>query len=304
MDGSGIGEAFVSEFSTVPGASHSDYLGAVASLCRRWGIDVVVPGSEPEIWAMGTLSDPPLLHGTYPVICQSRSWVDSVGDKLLCMEMLAGTVEVAPFADGENREAVDALVRESGFPLVVKPRRSSGSRGIRVAHDQGELEQALREITVPLVQVFLDESGGEFSVGVFRSQGLVTAVAFRRTLGPVGCSWFAETCNDPDVLQYALAVSETAELTGSANVQVRKTQHGVRLLEVNPRFSSLVAARAACGFADLEWSIRLALGFPIPGSPVIRPLRFQRFFHEMVDYGSGFHAMTTWSPRTSGATVD
>ena len=125
-------------------------------------------------------------------------------------------------------------------------------------------------------------------------------IVFRRTLGAVGCSWYAETTTDADVAVYARQILSATGLNGSANLQVRKSHTGVRLLEINPRFSSLASARAVAGFRDAEWSVCQSLGLPLerPGTQY-RDVRFQRFFHELVDVGDGYHAVRQWSPRTS-----
>jgi len=299
MDGAGVGSAFVDSFHVVPRANDPTYVEFLDRLCCSLTVDAVVPGSEPEIYILARLGNPPTLPCGIPVVCQEASWLDVYGDKLTCMRTLRGKIELAPFADGVDCQAVAELVEEVGFPVVVKSRRSSGSRSLRIVNNNTELDAALTTTPFPLVQAFIDESGGEFSVGVFACEHFSSAIAFKRDLGDVGgCSWFAETSTDGSVLDYAIRIAQSSDLKGSANVQVRKGSKGVRLLEINPRFSSLVAARAACGFRDVEWSIELALG-QCPEKPdgCFRHIRFRRFFHELLDFGEGFRAVSEWSPR-------
>jgi len=51
------------------------------------------------------------------------------------------------------------------------------------------------------------------------------------------------------------------------NVQLRLTEQGPRVFEINPRFSSTVLMRHRIGFSDVLWSIQEAEGdqikFPI-----------------------------------------
>lgn len=298
MDGAGVGAAFVDSFQVVPQANDPTYVSALKTLCDTRGIDVVVPGSEPEIAVLSRLGHPPRLPSGIPVVSQEREWLETYGDKLACLQALSGKIELPPFTDGVDRQAVATFIEQAGFPVVVKSRCSSGSRSLRVAHNPAELDAALRATPLPLVQAFLDDSGGEFSVGMFACDHFSSAIAFRRQLGSSGCSWFAETSMDEAVLDYAMTIARITGLRGSANIQVRKTSKGVQLLEINPRFSSLVAARAACGFRDVEWAVELALG-RIPDRPDgrFKHLRFRRFFHELVDFGDGFNAATEWLPR-------
>ena len=298
MDGTGIGSAFADNFHVVPRADDPTYIEVMDHLCRSLAIHAVVPASEPEIYVLSQLGSPPKLSCGVPIVCQEANWIETYGDKLISMRGLYGKIELVPFADGIDRQAVANLVEEVGFPVAVKSRRSSGSRSLRLANNETELDAALNATPLPLVQAFIDASEGEFSVGAFVCEHFSSAIAFKRDLGPVGCSWFAETSTDESVLDYAMKIARLSGLRGSANIQVRKSSRGVRLLEVNPRFSSLVAARAACGFQDAEWSVELALG-QCPEKPdgCFRHIRFRRFFHELLDFGEGFRAVSEWSPR-------
>jgi biotin carboxylase len=241
-----------------------------------------------------------------PVVCLDARYRDVFDDKLLCFRALEGQVELAPYADGEDPEAVRLLVARHGFPVIVKRRRGQGGLSFHVVQQTEELAPAIAATPGPLVQGFIDEDQGEYSIGLFAAEGQETAIAFRRRLGRTGSSWSAETVDDAEVLAYARAIARASGLRGSANVQVRKSSKGVRLLEVNARFSSLAPVRAWAGFRDVEWSVALALGrtpeIPPEG---YRPLRFQRFVHEMVDEGSGFALVPEWTPgRRQGISAD
>ena len=297
-DEAGIGEVFVDDFCRVPPANRADeYIGELDAICRRVGAQAVIPASEAEIALCSKQGSPARLPCGVPLICLDRTWVDTYGDKLKCMQALDGKLPLVRFADGRDSHAVQKLVDDVGLPLVVKARRASGSRTLRIARSTADLTKYLQEIDSPLVQEFMEPYEGEFSVGMFRGSGFESVINFRRELGQQGCSWYAETSDDRDVLEYASAAMRLTGLRGSANLQARKTPAGVRLLEINPRFSSLVAARTACGFRDVEWSLCEALGLKIdPPAPSYRSLRFRRFFHEVVDFGEGYCALQKWLP--------
>jgi carbamoyl-phosphate synthase large subunit len=297
-----IGQAFVDGYAPVPFAHDASYLDAIDRTCRAHQLDAVIPASEPEIAVLGALEPVMRLPCGAAVVCQPKSWVDRFGDKLLAMTALQPHVALAPFADGADTGAVARLRASAGFPLVVKTRRGSGSRGVAVVNDEKALANAVARMPISVVQGWISDEGGEFSVGLYVSADGDAAIAFRRELGLIGCSWYAETVDDSEVIDYARAVARASGLRGAANVQVRKTRDGVRLLEINPRFSSLVAARAISGFRDAEWALVEALG----SAPVLaaryQRIRFRRFFHELVDLGDGFGAVKEWQPRTRRAT--
>ncbi len=301
VDDSGVGQAFVSRFHAVPAASDAAYVTAVDELCRRNESDVIVPASEAEISALAQVG--PRLPGGTVVVCQPWQWLRVFGDKLGCMRALERHLPIAAFADSSDAQAVARVVQRVGFPLVVKARRSSGSRGVTIVRTADELAGRIADGPSSVVQEFIDDRAGEFSVGVFVCDDFTEVLAFRRELRGGGCSWFAETSQDKAVTEYTRAFAKASGLRGSANIQVRKSSGGVRLLEVNPRFSSLVAARAICGFRDAEWSIQLALAHSASRPPQdYKKIRFRRFFHELVDFGSGYRAVPEWAPSAGKST--
>jgi len=281
MDQEGIGGLFVEDFYVVPRADDSRYLGTVRAICDQVEADAVIPASEPEMYELANRD------GLPPVVCQDFAWMCTYGDKLSCYTALrAGGIELAPFADGRDSLAVARLTLASGYPVVVKSRRSWGSKTLRIVESHAERNAAIAKTKLPVVQAYID--GDEYSVGVFGVERGAAALAFKRDLGGFGLSWYAEVANGPEVLKYALQIARVTGLRGSANVQVRKGKAGVQLLEINPRFSSLAAARAAAGFNDVEWSLLLALGRQPTIPTPVRHMRFQRYFQEAVDYGSGW----------------
>lgn len=56
--------------------------------------------------------------------------------------MLEGSVPTAPFIDASDIDRFDS--NGIGYPCVVKPTNSNGSRGVRIAHDQNERDEYLR----------------------------------------------------------------------------------------------------------------------------------------------------------------
>jgi carbamoyl-phosphate synthase large subunit len=306
VSGAGVGGTFVELLHRVPPASAGDpYVERLDRICRQYGVDAVVPSTPAEIDALCGRSVPPALPSGVPIVCLPDHYRKVYDDKLFCYQSLEGCVPLAPYADGSDPAAVKELVERNGFPLIVKRRRGRGGESFHVVRKEAELLAALEQTPDPVVQGYIDEEGGEYTVGIFAAERRVTALAFRRRLGRTGSSWFAQTVDDQEISAYAEAIAKASGLQGSANVQVRKSSAGVRLLEVNARFSSLAPARAYAGFRDVEWSVVLALG----GVPEIprsgyRPIKFHRFVHEMVDDGTGYAPVPQWTRWTRSRLLD
>lgn len=299
----GIGALFAREFHKVPYASDPDYVGAIVRLCATRKIDCLIPANEREIEVLSAAFPKRELPNGAKLICLEKKAHAVLKDKLLCMRALDGRVPLVRFADGRDANAVSALAAQ-GFPLVVKERQASGSKGLALVQNARQLKAALRRATAPLVQAYIDDSEGEFSVGIFAHGECLEAVCFRRKLGEgiFSSTWCAAVEADSEVLKYSLRIARVIKCEGSFNIQVRKNRSGVWLLEINPRFSSLAAARAACGFRDVEWSIAAALGEfdPKGARPTIKPMRFHRFISELVDFGGGYKPLDQWAPQAAG----
>jgi len=293
-----VGAAFVKTLHRVPLASDASYTEVIDTICRKNEYSAVLPSTEQEIGVLSRTASPPRLPSGAVVICHDAQFFDNFSDKLGCARALAKAVDVGYFADGCDAGAVEKLVAEAGFPLVVKPRRGSGSRILHIVSSRESLQKALAEVPLPFVQEHFQDDLGEFSAGIFACDDFDSVLTFRREMCGEGCSMKAETSDDVEVADYCRRIGQAMRLRGAANVQVRKTRAGVRLLEVNARFSSLVGARAAAGFRDAEWWLRLRLGIRIPEpTGVHRRLRFERYFHDLVDFGEGFAAISEWSAR-------
>ena len=292
------GSLFVDLFFEVPTAGESArYIDALDRLCAAHVVDAVIPASEAEIRVLAPVGRLPC--GT-AVVSQAAGWAGEFGDKLKCMRHLEGKVALAPFADGHDPDELSALVQAAGFPLVVKGRFSSGSRTLRIAATSAQLAHAVQDVPSPLVQAYIDDAFGEYSAGVFVCDEFSASILFARELGFGGTTRFASVVEDEELTAYLGAVAKAADGHGAFNIQLRKSGLGPRLLEINPRFSSLAAARAYCGFRDVEWSLALALGRTMEPPPVRFPaVRFQRFLSEAVDVGEGFGVLPEWAPRSS-----
>jgi len=298
IEDNGIGKLYVDSFQVVPSAIDKSYINEIDGLCSDFCIDAFIPASEQEISFLSEYGNIQQLPGGIPIICQNASIIRTYGDKLHSMQALDEKINVALYADGKDVKAVSNLIQKTGYPVVVKERISRGSKSVHIVYNPEELKTTLIQSDLPLVQEYIDDDFGEYSIGIFSDDKQIHAIAFRRSLGLTGASWYAESCDDPDVLEYGKNIARIVSPHGSINIQVRKSSKGVKLLEVNPRFSSLTAARAICGFNDVEWSLDLVLKGSVDiGRPAIRNVRFKRYISELIDFGNGFETIPEWMPE-------
>lgn len=115
----------------------------------------------------------------------------------------------------------------------------------------------------------LEPADRELTCAVYRRQdgGVSVLVMLRRLTG--GFTGWARVINDAETLRMCARIAVGLDLKGSMNIQLRITEKGPRVFEINPRFSSTVLMRHRIGFSDVLWAIQEAEGksFEFPAIP-------------------------------------
>ena len=130
-----------------PASSADSYLNkaAIISACEITGAQAVHPGygflSENEAFAQA-LED----HGI-TFIGPSAEHIRIMGDKITAKETAKALgIPVVPGSDGgvPDYETAIGVAEAIGFPIIIKATAGGGGRGMKVAHNEAELEIAFR----------------------------------------------------------------------------------------------------------------------------------------------------------------
>jgi predicted ATP-grasp superfamily ATP-dependent carboligase len=144
-----------------------------------------------------------------------------------------------------ERIDIDSIASEVSYPALVRPRRTSGSRGIRRVESPDELRSEYPSITAeygtPIIQEFIEKTGYTTAcVLLDENQNEIASFSYERVKeyplsgGPtvVGVS-----TDDTRAKRFATELLKEAEWKGPAEVEFIIDEDGrPRLLEVNPRF--------------------------------------------------------------------
>jgi carbamoyl-phosphate synthase large subunit len=79
----------------------------------------------------------------------------------------------------------------------------------------------------------------------------------RKLIG--GSTSWAKTIINKEIDIMCKQVADNIDLLGSMNIQLRLTDNGPKIFEINPRFSSTLLMRHLIGFQDLIWAINDSL---------------------------------------------
>lgn len=259
------------------------YLAGIRRVCATERANLILPGSDRELTLLSANADA-LRETTGAIVVASPPAVLRIGmDKWETSRFLEeARLRFPRTSQLDGNGVVERLVEEVGFPLIAKPRRGSGSRGlfkVRSWEDIGYLRTLGGEM---VLQEYLQPDEQEYTVAVYmqRDGRQAGAISFKRDL-VAGNTYRAWVDQHPAVLEEAEAIVQALRPSGPCNVQLRLTARGPVAFEINPRFSGTTAMRAHFGFNEVEMAIRdFALGEPVP-APVIRPGIALRFWDEV-----------------------
>lgn len=279
-------------FAPLPPVSHPEYLSSLLDECASNNIEALVPGLDSELL----------------LLAQGRGAFESKGIKLivagadliaLCRDKLRWGRELsAPsgivlpcFTPHEAMERLGSA--QLALPLIAKPLDGSASMGVQILHSAGQLAGiGPGYIVQPFVlPARTDEAYGEIKAAADEGR-LVQAAEISvqslygkdgRLLGRMASRNRLKNGVPIEVVPVELGPDAAAidalesrlrplGLCGTLNLQGRMTEKGLRLFEMNPRFTGISGLRARLGFNEVEAAIRDALDLPqVDGPLVVNP---------------------------------
>ncbi|MFW6195840.1 MAG: ATP-grasp domain-containing protein [Thermoplasmatota archaeon] len=140
---------------------------------------------------------------------------------------------------------IEEIKKEADYPVLIRPRIGSGSRGIKYISSENEFDKGYSDVKkrygTPIVQEYVDKNGYSTAcVLLDENQNTIGEFSYERTKeypisgGPtvVGISH-----DDKETKRYATNLLKSVGWKGPAEVEFILDQDGnPRLLEVNPRF--------------------------------------------------------------------
>lgn len=268
----------------VPMAKDPAFAEAVDTACETFGVRVLIPTVDVELPILAARRD--RLAGAGVLLATpGLATLDTCLDKLSLARACAGVLPVP-----RTEVLGPAAVIDREFPVIIKPRRGAGSRGIHQIDDAAALAALGRDDDI-LVQDLLP--GDEYSVDVLADDGrIIAAVPRSRLRVDSGVAIAGHTFHDQELQQAAAAVVAAIGLTGVANVQLRRDRQGrAALLEVNPRFPGALPLTIAAGVDMPSLAVDLVLGRPVPESVDFTELAMVRHLEDVFITAAEFDAV-------------
>jgi carbamoyl-phosphate synthase large subunit len=272
----------------LPRGDDPAFVDVVLDEAVRREVDLVIPTVDSELRPLSAARERFSERGV-ALLVESKHTLDLCFDKLRLMQTCAEVVCVPRtllLTPDTDQAALSAL----GQPLIVRPRRGPGGRGVAVVEDASWLAGFPCDGSI-LVQEMLP--GTEFSVDVLaQADGQVVAVVPRsRDKVDSGIAVAGRTWHDPQLQSIGALVAETVGAVGVVNVQLRGSRDGTpALLEVNPRFPGTMSLTMAAGVNMPVLAVAGALGHAVPDSIPFAEVGVVRHWEDIAvpiaEYGS------------------
>jgi carbamoyl-phosphate synthase large subunit len=247
------GELFVDRLYRAPAASNASYDDWLKDLISGEKIDFCIPMSEAEL--LHFVQQRQVEIACAKLVMPNEKAIEIGCDKLLTSGFLASIDCPRPWTT--PAEECDDATR---LPCIFKPRRSAGSKAIYICNTLEDVAFYRKRYPAAVLQELLLPADKEVTCAIYRTQDGKTAVLqlLRTLVG--GFTGWARVIEDPEISNQCIRLAEGLDLKGAINVQLRLTDNGPRIFEINPRFSSTVLIRHRMGFQDVVWTLQELMG--------------------------------------------
>jgi carbamoyl-phosphate synthase large subunit len=250
-----VGQRWCDDFRQAIWAADPGYADFLADIMDEKHIDLVMFGVEEEIFRV--CDDRSMFRGDFAkLVLNDPELIRLSRDKWLLYEHLVanGLKSIRTL----TTKAYDVAAKELGLPCLVKPRRSTASKGIVVVHSRDDFQYWSNRLGEEfMIQEIVGDEDHEYTVGVFGlgDGSFSQSFAFARKLSREGSTSKAQTVAIPELDEQVRQLTALLAPVGPTNFQFRRHGDDYLLLEVNPRFSSSLSMRAAFGFNEPEMCI-------------------------------------------------
>lgn len=218
----------------VPKAEDPNYIPRIIDICRREKVDVILPCTDAELEKL-SISKPQISRCGTRVIISPVETIRICRDKWLTYCRLN---ECLPIVRSALSDAgIDKALEFCGLPAIIKPRLGWGSRDLYKVKSAEEAGIVVSQVQKPVIQTWLQ--GEEYTVdGLTDRNGKVICIVPRRRIKVLaGVSSQGITVRDEKLIELGKKIPENLKIVGPFNFQVRKSDEGPKIFEINPRFA-------------------------------------------------------------------
>jgi len=296
------------KFYLLPKGNSKIYLKKLIKICKKEKINVIMPGSSPEIRIISKNIKKLRSQKIVPTVCKFDV-IKKIMSKRTTYEILKkNNIPVPKFYHIKNEDEFKLAIRKLGYPkkeICFKPSSyllSGGSRGFRILRKKNSVEKIILMNKPGSVEVDYDTAlrvvkkmnnvdllimeflpGVEYSVYVLGNKGKMEyCVPHIRQRLEQHFSFEAEVKKNKKIFEICKKVTEILNLDYNVNIQIRLSSQGKpKIIEINPRMGGTISLSAAAGINLPYLSIKLALNEKLPKRKIMYNTKMIRYWKEL-----------------------
>jgi len=266
-----------------PKINSKNYIEKIIDICLRQNIKIIIPGIDDEVLLFSRNLKKFNQEGIV-VIISHEPLLNLVRDKALSTEKLNQFANIFVKSFTNKKEFLNALDnKEVSYPVIAKPSGGSASAGVHIILDNSDLEKIpkthiIQEIARPhkddinfelfqkLVVKKINPQVSEISIQLVASKNgniIGKMASFNRLKNGVPTEIIPyENSAIWDEIDKLIPHLISLGFKGPLNLQGRITDDGLKIFEINARFTGITGLRAVMGFNEVEACIKSWLDLP------------------------------------------
>lgn len=278
-----VAPAFCDIFEKAPITNDVGYFTWLVNLIKRYNVSLAIPGIEADVFAWNEHRATIEQSGAV-VLLNNPELIRLSSDKWHFYQRLVENN--SPYAIPTSLEFNEKLGQ---FPILMKPRKGSASKGITIIENKESLEKHLSDPKpMMMYQPVIGSAEEEYTISAFfnKNSKLSSFITLKRKLSQTGFTESAETAELAGIDDALFHLGEIFKPVGPTNFQFRVDKGRLKLLEINPRISSATSIRTAFGYNESAMAVDLFLLDRSPSQPKIKSGYAVRYTEDKIFYDS------------------
>lgn len=253
-----------------------EYIDNLIEKCKEHKIDLVIPGLDDEALIFAQ-NEEKFKNEGIKAIYANEELISICRDKERMSEELNKIVDV--FVKSYNKESLpnDLASGKVKFPFIAKPRSGFASKGVEIIRNEKDIfkitdDHIIQELAIPNKN---DPNYDFYMDQIAKNRNpQVSEISIQVVYSPkgklMGRMFSYNKLNNgvpieivPYENEYVWSIIDRLTpvllkmgLCGPLNIQGRLTENGLKLFEMNPRFTGITGLRALMGFNEVEACVK------------------------------------------------
>ena len=294
------------------------YVQYIIAICKSHSVDLIFPGTDQEV-SLFSKNKSMFEAENIGVVVADFDFIKICRNKRDTYRIVSNSSDVFVGSFSQDEFKIALSNNEVDFPVIIKPSGGSASKGVQILKNTNDLvnlseDCVIQELAKPrksdpnyaaytaAISEGKNTQLSEISIQLVTSRNgdLLGKMATQNRLKngvPVEILPVDEPETIWDKINDLLPVFKNLGLCGPLNLQGRITDKGLKLFELNARFTGITGLRAKFGFNEVEACIKSWLGYDTESLIFLNnAFGVRQYCDRSVSINNAVHSLSTSKP--------